>query len=143
MIPPVPAPVPEWQPPVNMVPAKPPTSDLLPHLNPSRPSIPSKRAAEDTPSADICPDIGDWLVQLNSDPIRRRIKTLDYAQYEGVLIKNGFLELSDLAAVKADKLLELVGEETMNFGIASRLVTYAQEDLEVYLAQVSKRTRVD
>ncbi|KAJ6503538.1 hypothetical protein C8R45DRAFT_1091311 [Mycena sanguinolenta] len=55
-----------------------------------------------------CPEVETWLAELDSDPIRGRIK-LNYSQYGACLIKNGLYELSDVAKVSVDKLIELVG----------------------------------
>ncbi|KAJ7474620.1 hypothetical protein B0H11DRAFT_2429026 [Mycena galericulata] len=104
-------------------PATPDPRTTLPNPNPSPLSLPSKRAAEDIPSAEICPDITDWLARLDCDPVRSR--------------------LTDLVKVSADKLLELSGAWGLTWGVANRLVTYAKEDSELFSGQDSKRTKVD
>lgn len=136
---------PEWQPPQQNIPANFPTGfdprpEFVPHLNQPQPSVlGTKRPAEDVPSASICHDIPTWLANLDSDPIRGRMK-INYSQYNDILIGNGFFELSDLANVSADQLLAVSGGSGMNFGIANRLVTYAKEDF----APLSvKRSRVE
>ncbi|KAJ7450496.1 hypothetical protein B0H11DRAFT_1877432 [Mycena galericulata] len=89
-------------------------------------------------SESVCPDVGTWLTELDSDPVRGRMG-LNYAQYRDCLVENGFFELSDMAKVDADKLMGLVG---IKYGIANRLVTYAREDYEDK-AGSSKRAKVN
>ncbi|KAJ7447640.1 hypothetical protein FB451DRAFT_1411735 [Mycena latifolia] len=136
-----------WQPTSheNVIPAAPPAGgdprSLYTHSNEAQDAFlgTKRRASEEFPSPDICPDIGTWLANLDSDPIRGRMK-LNYMQYSDLLINDGFFELSDLTNVSADKLLSLPGGDQMNFGIANRLVTYAKEDFEL---RSTKRPRVD
>jgi hypothetical protein len=127
------------EPPVQHTPVIPAESN--PHLNQVPHLAGTKRPAEGPPLPDICPDIGLWLSQLDTDPIRGRLN-LNYQQYNGLLLGHGLFELSDLANVTVEKLLSLAGEQ-MNFGIANRLVTYAKEDFDQLSSHISKHARVD
>jgi hypothetical protein len=120
--------VPEWQPSQQ-------------NVNPSQPLAPflGKRPAQDAPVADLCPDIGTWLTQLDADPIRGRMN-INYGQYNNILLEQGFFELSDLANVSAEQLVAVM-EGRVNFGVVNRLVTYAKEDFAPFAT--AKRARVD
>ncbi|KAJ7806744.1 hypothetical protein B0H14DRAFT_3152810 [Mycena olivaceomarginata] len=75
------------------------------HLNRSHiPSVLGKRSTEDITT---CPDIASWLGELDSDPVRGRMK-INYSQYTDLLRENGFFELSDVANLSAKQLLAMI-----------------------------------
>ncbi|KAF8185554.1 hypothetical protein K438DRAFT_1973853 [Mycena galopus ATCC 62051] len=132
--------VPEWQPSQQSIHhdiGAAGSDPYIPISHASQPSSLGKRPAQDVPTADICPDIGTWLAELDSDPIRGRIN-INYSQYNDILLGQGFFELSDLANVSEEQLVTVM-EGRMNFGVANRLVTYAKADFAPFAA---KRARV-
>jgi hypothetical protein len=111
-----PVPAPEWQQPFanNRYFATnndPYTS--VPHLQ-SQPSFLGKRAAEDVPATNLCPDIATWLKALDSDPVRGCMM-INYSQFHDTFLANGFFELSDVAMLSAEQLVA-VCNGGMNFG---------------------------
>jgi hypothetical protein len=80
-------------------------------------------------------DIEIWLTQLDADPVRGK-RNINYSQFGQSLTSLGIYELSDIVVLDVNQLKELVPH--LNFGIANRLVTYAQEDYPMH-----KRTRLD
>jgi hypothetical protein len=80
-------------------------------------------------------DIEIWLSQLDADPVRGK-RNINYTQFGQSLTSLGIYELSDIVVLDVNQLQELVPR--LNFGIANRLVTYAQEDYPMH-----KRTRLD
>jgi hypothetical protein len=105
------------------------------HNTPGTLSSPAslKRPADQDHPKNI--DIEIWLTQLDTDPVRGK-RNIDYSQFGPSLTSLGIYELSDIVVLDVNQLQELVPR--LNFGIANRLVTYAQED---YL--MHKRTRLD
>ena len=82
-------------------------------------------------------DIEVWLAQLDSDPVHGK-RQIDYSQFGASFTALGIYELSDIIVLDVTQLRELLPH--LNFGIANRLVTYAQED---YPIGKFKRARLD
>lgn len=80
-------------------------------------------------------DIEIWLTQLDTHPVRGK-RNINYSQFGQSLASLGIYELSDIVVLDVNRLQELV--PCLNFGIANRLVTYAQEDYPMH-----KRTKLD
>jgi hypothetical protein len=71
------------------------------------------------------PLISQWLALLDGDTSRGE-DNLDYSQYTDALRENGIIRLDDLLAIQTTEKLQALGG--MNWGTASRLLRYAEED---------------
>lgn len=92
---------------------------------PPSPSLSLKRSAEDGPAPENL-DIDVWLARLDADPVRGK-KNINFYKFALPFTEHGIYELSDIAIISAEKIIELGGDK-INFGIANRLVQYAAED---------------
>lgn len=110
---------------------------------PQTPHTPSptlqKRPADFNTPVEIenSPELSTWLFELNTDPVWGKLN-VNYQQYSAALHNAGLLELTDLADLDTDKLVELGG---MPFGTAKRVLKFASMDL-LKLSN-SKRPRLD
>ncbi|KAH7924317.1 hypothetical protein BV22DRAFT_1129956 [Leucogyrophana mollusca] len=101
------------------------------------PTSGQKRTFEIAATVDY-PDVKTWLVSIDSDPVHGR-QGLNFAQYGSSLEDNGILDLTDLIYLSSEKLQELTG---MKFGIANRLLRYADEDNNGLVSK-AKLPRID
>jgi hypothetical protein len=77
------------------------------------------------PRAIKFPPISDWLASLDCDANHGE-DNLNYSQYADALHQNGIIQLDNLFAVQTAEKLQVLGE--MNWGTASRLLGFAEED---------------
>jgi hypothetical protein len=77
------------------------------------------------PRAIKYPHISEWLMSLDRDANRGE-DDINYSQYANSLRENGIIRLDDLLAVQTAEKLQKFGE--MNWGTASRLLRFAEED---------------